>query len=83
MTSWAGNVKLAFRSSPAAGGLRGGALRVVVGVRPVRPANASHVGVASMTPLRASMNSMLQPTNGSMRAVPPMPNAFEASTSTL
>ena len=36
-----------------------------------------------MTPLRALMNRMLQPTKGSMRAVPPMPNAFDASTSTL
>ena len=35
-----------------------------------------------MTPLRASMKSTFQPKNGSIRAVPPMPNAFEISTST-
>jgi len=36
-----------------------------------------------MTPLCALMNSTLQPTNGSMRAVPPMSNAFDASRSRL
>ena len=81
MTSCSGNVKLAFRSSPlpvweaAHWGLGVGSARLT--------AKASQLGVASMTPLRASMNSMLQPRKGSMRAVPPMSNAFDASRSTL
>ena len=81
MMSCFGKVKFALRSSPAARRLRG---RAHSRSAPVRPgdANASQPGVASMTPLRALMNSMLQPTIGSMRAVPPMSNAFDARTST-
>src|ERR1035438_8720555 len=43
-------------------------------------AYASQVGVESITPLRASMNRTFQPTNGSMRAAPPMLKALEART---